>query len=89
MDSYSKCICPNTCPYISSCENKVMAHEGLLDPLILETATADAIQPLLEPVLRETMEINVDGTRMTVYKDDIERMIYEPLTRYLGLMSGA
>lgn len=89
MDSYSKCICPETCIYFNSCENKVMAHEGLLDPPMLESATADAIQTLLEPVLRETMEINVYGTRMTVYKDDIKRMIYEPLTRHLGLMSGA
>lgn len=52
MDSYSKCICPDSCPYISSCENKVMAHEGLLDSSMLESVTVDAIQPLLEPVLR-------------------------------------
>ncbi|MCR5617883.1 MAG: hypothetical protein K6F83_06310 [Clostridiales bacterium] len=89
MDSYSMCICPDSCPYIDSCENKMMAHEGLLDPPMLEPVTVDAIQPLLEPVIRETMEINVYGTRMTVYKDEIERMIYEPLTRHFGLMSGA
>lgn len=85
MDSLSKCICPDTCPYIDSCENKVMAHEGLM----IEPAAAEMTQPLLEPLLRETMEVNVYGTKMTVYKDDIERMIFEPLTRHLGLMSGA
>lgn len=89
MDSLSKCICPDTCPYIDSCENKMMAHEGLLNPLMIAPVTADTLQPLMEPLLRETMEINVDGTKLTVYKDDIERMIYEPLTRHLGLMSGA
>lgn len=89
MDSLSKCICPDTCPYIDSCENKVMAHEGLLDPPMIEPVAAEMTQPLLEPLLRETMEVNVYGTKMTVYKDDIERMIYEPLTRHLGLMSGA
>ena len=85
MDSLSKCICPDTCPYIDSCENKVMAHEGLM----IEPVAAEMTQPLLEPLLRETREVNVYGTKMTVYKDDIERMIYEPLTRHLGLMSGA
>jgi len=89
MDSYSMCICPDSCPYIDSCENKVIAHEGLLDPPMIEPAAAEMTQPLLESLLRETMEINVDGTKLTVYKDDIERMIYEPLTRHLGLMSGA
>lgn len=89
MDSLSKCICPDSCPYIDSCENKVMAHLGLLDPPMVEPAVADALQPLMEPLLRETMEINVYGTRLTVYKDEIERMVYEPLTRHLGLMSGA
>ena len=89
MDSLSKCICPDTCPYIDSCENKVMAHEGLLDPPMIEPVAAEMTQPLLEPLLRETMEVNVYGTKMTVYKDDIERMIYEPLTRHMGLMSGA
>lgn len=89
MDSLSKCICPDSCPYIDSCENKVMEHLGHLDPPMIEPAVADALQPLMEPLLRETMEINVYGTRLTVYKDEIERMVYEPLTRYLGLMSGA
>ena len=89
MYSLSKCMCPDTCPYIDSCENKVMAHEGLLDPPMIEPVAAEMTQPLLEPLLRETMEVNVYGTKMTVYKDDIERMIYEPLTRHLGLMSGA
>lgn len=89
MDSLSKCICPDSCPYIDSCENKVMAHEGLLDPPMIEPVAAEMTQLLLEPMLRETMKINVAGTKLTVYKDDIKRMIYEPLTRHLGLMSGA
>ncbi|MCR5059708.1 MAG: hypothetical protein K6A80_01620 [Saccharofermentans sp.] len=89
MYSLSMCICPDSCPYIDSCENKVMAHEGLLDPPMIEPVATEMTQPLLEPLLRETMEINVDGTKLTMYKDDIERMIYEPLTRHLGLMSGA
>ncbi len=89
MDSLSKCICPDSCPYIDSCENKVMAHLGFLDRPMTEPVAAEMTQPLLEPLLRETMEINVAGTQLTVYKDDIERMIFEPLTRHLGLMSGA
>ena len=89
MDSYSMCICPDSCPYIDSCDHKVMAHEGLLDPPMIESAAADMTQPLLEPLLRETMEINVYGKKLTVYKDDIEKMLYKSLYEplYAGLMS--
>ena len=80
MDSLSKCICPDTCPYIDSCENKVMAHEGLLDPPMIEPVAAEMTQPLLEPILRETIEINVYGKKMAVYKDDLARIINESLT---------
>ena len=54
MDSLSKCICPDSCPYFDSCENKMMAHEGFLDPPMVEPAVADALQPLMESLLRET-----------------------------------
>ena len=80
MDSYNKCVCPDTCPYFNSCENKVMAHEGLLDTPMLKPVVVDATQTLLEPILRETIEINVYGKKMAVYKDDLARIINESLT---------
>lgn len=89
MITLSKDACPNTCPYFDTCDNKVMVVEGLIDKPMVENASLPTMADFMEPVMRETMQINVYGHQMTVYKDDIERMIYEPLTRHFGLMSGA
>lgn len=80
MSALSRCACPDTCPYITTCENKVMFHEGYLEPVAVKCT-----QPLREPLLRQTTEINVYGEKMTVYKDDLERMINELLTGSLML----
>ena len=49
--------------------------------------------PLLEnsaaPLLRETMQINVDGVMTTVYKDEIEKEIYKALREPFMLNYGA
>lgn len=47
--------------------------------------------PIIQPILRETMKINIDGNIVEVYKDDIEKKLYEHLYKdlYCGLMNSA
>ena len=40
---------------------------------------ADIAEKVSQPLMRETMTINVGGVLATVYKDDIEREIYKAL----------
>jgi hypothetical protein len=49
----------------------------------IRSASAECTAPLAMPYLRETMEIHVDGTTLTVYKDDIQRELYKEL--YKGI----
>ena len=41
------------------------------------------------PVIRETMEIRVDGKTLIVYKDDVEKELHKSLYSGLGLQLGS
>lgn len=76
------------CPFVSKCKNKRMeALTYLPDPMI-----ASMTQPTMEsaaaPILRETMEIRVDGKPVIVYKDEIEKQLTKSLYSGLGLQLG-
>lgn len=70
-----------------SCPNKEQRWNGknvgvaYLDASIAEKAS--------QPILRETMTINVGGVLATAYKDDIEREIYKALREPFSLNFGA
>ena len=67
------------CPYVDTCGHKRMEAVGFL-PLF---QSAD------QPLLRETMEIRVDGKPVTVYVDEIEKQLTRELYAHLGPQYGA
>lgn len=79
------------CPYVGSCQNK---RTGALmhypESMVANTAE-NVAAPMVQPISRETMKINIDGDLMEIYKDDIEKQLYEKLYKdlYCGLMNSA
>lgn len=51
---------------------------------VITEASKSALMSAAAPVLRETMEIHVDGKTLTVYRDEIEKELYKHLG--IGLM---
>ena len=47
------------------------------------------VEKVSQPLMRETMTINVGGVLTSVYKDDIEREIYKALREPFSLNFGA
>lgn len=77
------------CPFVDTCENKRMeALAYLSEPMIAEVGQSASISAAA-PVIRETMEIRVDGKTLTVYKDEIEKELYKSLYYGLGLQLGS
>lgn len=74
------------CPFVDKCKNKRMealAYIGEPEQMIAE-AGQSATTSAAAPLLRATMEINIDGKTLTVYKDEIEKELYKHLG--IGLM---
>lgn len=73
------------CPHIMTCDHKRKEAIGFLP----EACVAEAVQPtdegVVAPILRETMEIQVAGRPVTVYKDQVERELYKHLYSGIGL----
>ena len=67
------------CPYVDTCGHKRMEAVGFL-PLFQSAA---------QPLLRETMEIRVDGKPVTVYVDEIKKQLTRELYAHLGPQYGA
>lgn len=74
------------CPFVDKCEHKRREALAYLPDPILAEASQSSMVGLVAPVLRETMEIHVNGQTLTVYKDDIEKELYKSL--YSGLQLG-
>ena len=70
-----------SCPNKEQCWNGKNVGVAYLDASIAEKAS--------QPILRETMTINVGGALTTAYKDDIEREIYKALREPFSLNFGA
>ena len=77
------------CRFVDECEHKRMeALAYLPEPMIAEASQSNSVSAAA-PLLRETMEIRVDGKNLTVYKDDIEKELYKSLYSGLGLQFGS
>jgi hypothetical protein len=63
------------CPFVETCEHK----EDVKAPV-----TAD----IAAPILRETVSRVVDGKVVTMYKDELEKILYKDLYSHLGLQFG-
>lgn len=77
------------CPFVDKCDNKRMEANCYLDGAkILSAAAENVMNNAAQPVLRETMQINIGGVMKTVYKDEIEKELYkafrEPFTLHYG-----
>lgn len=74
------------CPHSETCDHKQMEALGFLPEPCATTATQTSVADMAAPILRETMEIRVDGRPMTVYKDQIEKELYKHLYSGLDLL---
>ena len=76
------------CPFAETCTNKEVEALGYLpDPIMADTesqVTANAAAP----ILRETVSRVVDGKIVTMYKDELEKILYKDLYSHLGLQFG-
>ena len=79
------------CPYVDSCQNKMMEALAYYPESMVADAAENIAAPIIQPILRETMKINIDGDLVEVYKDNIENQLYEKLYKnlYYGLMNSA
>ena len=76
------------CPFVETCEHKELeVVEYLPDPI-----TADVKAPvatdIAAPILRETVSRVVYGNVVTMYKDELEKILYKDLYSHLGLQFG-
>lgn len=76
------------CPFVDKCKHKEMEHLAYYEP-IAASATVGAGMSAAQPVLRETMQINVGGVMTTVYKDEIEKELYKAFREPFMLHYGA
>lgn len=78
------------CPFVDKCDRKRMEAHCYIDGAnILSAAAENAMNNAAQPVLRETMQINVGGVITTVYKDEIEKELYKAFREPFMLHYGA
>lgn len=76
------------CPFKDNCKNKRMEALGYLsEPIVAEAGTSSAAE-LTQPILRETVNMIVDGKVVKVYKDEIEKQLYKELYSHFDFQFG-
>ena len=75
------------CPFVKTCEHKKLeALNYLPEPIMADVkASVTADIDIAAPILRETVSRVVDGKVVTMYKDELEKIIYKDLYSHLGL----
>lgn len=76
------------CTFFETCEHKEMEAEGYLPEPIMTDVKAPVTADITVPILRETVSRVVDGKVVTMYRDELEKIIYKDLYSYLGLQFG-
>lgn len=75
------------CPFVKKCDRKRMEACGYLP--LSEAASMATASSAAKPLLRETMEIRVNGQPLLVYKDEIEKELTRQRYKHIGLQYGA
>lgn len=75
------------CPFVETCEHKELEAVGYLPDPIMADAKA-AVADITAPILREPVSRVVDGKIVTMYKDELEKILYKDLYSHLGLQFG-
>lgn len=76
------------CPFVKTCEHKKMEELGYLPDPIMADVKAPVTADITAPILRETVSRVVDGKVTTMYKDELEKILYKDLYSHLGLQFG-
>ena len=63
------------CPFVETCEHKKMEALGYLPEPIMADAKAPVTADIAAPILRETVSRVVDGKVVTMYKDELEKIL--------------
>ena len=75
------------CSRVEKCDHKRMESFAYYDDRnMAESVTAPSTADLASPILRETVNMIVDGQVVKLYKEEIERELYKNL--YDGLRCG-
>jgi hypothetical protein len=61
---------------------------GYLPEPIMADAKAPVTADIAAPILRETVSRVVDGKVVTMYKDELKKILYKDLYSHLGLQIG-
>ena len=73
------------CPCAESCDHKRFEAEAYFADLNVDSAAESSVTELAQPILRETVDVIVDGKVVKIYK---EKKIYESLYSDFGLRYG-
>lgn len=76
------------CLFFETCEHKELEALGYLPESIMADVKAPVTTDIAAPILRETVSRVVDGKVVTMYKDELEKIIYKDLYSHLGLQFG-
>lgn len=76
------------CPFVETCNHEEMEALGYLSDPIMADAKASVATDITAPILRETVSRVVNGKIVTMYKDELEKILYKDLYSHLGLQFG-
>lgn len=76
------------CPFVNCCNNKRMEAIACLAEPITVSVKQTFTESMAEPILRETMTIMINGKPTIVYRDEIEKQLYDHLYSGLRLQYG-
>lgn len=78
------------CPFCDTCNHKLMEAVAYLPEtqIAINMTQADG-KDAAQPLIRETITIHTKGELLEVYKDEIEKQLYEHLYSHLGLRCGS
>lgn len=76
------------CPFVETCKHKKLEAVGYFPEPIMAEVKATVTADIAAPILRETVSRVVDGKVVTMYKDELEKILYKDLYSHLGLQFG-